>query len=107
MNGRYRVECLNPACRWIGYRRPHPLNECACYDEFAWYCKPVSPGPGCPNGSNLRARCPRCGSDWEPDRTNIFTGGQYLYVRAVRNRAFIAQILSGRAKRRETVIDQQ
>lgn len=55
---RYRVDCTN--CGWHGYRRPHPYNECACYDEYAWYCRPGSPGPGCPNGANLWAWCPQC-----------------------------------------------
>ncbi len=58
MSRRYRIDCTN--CGWVGYRRPHPLNECACYDEYAWYCRPNSPGPGCPNGANLFALCPRC-----------------------------------------------
>jgi hypothetical protein len=54
----YRVDCTN--CGWHGYRRNHPLNECTCYDENAWYCRPDSPGLGCPSGANLFSLCPRC-----------------------------------------------
>lgn len=101
MSKRYRVDCLNPACGWIGYRKPHPLNECACYDEYAWYCRPSSPGPGCPNGANLYANCPRCKSDWEPpDRKNCF-GASYLVVRETWSRKCAAHILAGRAKLRK------
>lgn len=58
MSTRYRVDCTN--CAWTGYRRPHPDNECACYSDYAPYCRPDQPGPGCPNGANLHALCPRC-----------------------------------------------
>jgi hypothetical protein len=89
---RYRVECLNPECRWVGSRRN--ASECECYD---YPCRPTSPGAGCPNGANLRANCPRCRSDWEPDRRNLF-GSEYFVVRETWSREFTAQILRGRAK---------
>lgn len=54
----YRVDCTN--CGWHGYRRNHPLNECACYPDNAYYCRPETPGPGCQSGANLFALCPRC-----------------------------------------------
>lgn len=54
---RYRVDCTN--CGWHGYRTPE-ADACACYDEWAWYCTPTSPGPGCMNGANLHRPCPRC-----------------------------------------------
>lgn len=99
MTQRYRVECLNPACGWVGYRSPHPHNECACYDENAYYCRPTSPGPGCPNGANLRANCPRCKSDWGPPR-RLF-GSEYFVVRKTWSREYAASILRGRAKRKK------
>lgn len=94
MSKRYRVECLNPSCKWIGYRRN--AYECECYD---YPCRPTAPGMGCPNGANLRARCPRCKSDWEPDRSNIFTTS-YFIVRETWSREYTATILRGRAKLR-------
>lgn len=97
MSERFRVECLNPACGWVGYRSPHPLNECECYADYAPYCRPQSPGPGCPNGANLRARCPRCLSDWEPDRRNLFRT-EYLSVRQVWDRETAARMLRYRAE---------
>jgi hypothetical protein len=97
---RYRVECLNPSCTWVGYRSPHPLNECACYDEYAWYCRPTSPGPGCPNGANLRARCPRCKSDWEPAGLKSWGGPTYFSIRSVWTRAEVRAFHRGRAKLR-------
>lgn len=53
---RYRVDCTG--CGWHGYR----VNafDCECYSDYAYYCKPTDPGPGCPNGANLHAWCPRC-----------------------------------------------
>jgi hypothetical protein len=97
---RYRVECLNPACAWVGYRSPHPLNDCACYSEYAYYCRPETPGPGCPNGANLRARCPRCKSDWEPRGLKSWGGPEYFIVRKTWTREFAAEIQRGRAKLR-------
>lgn len=52
----YRVDCTN--CQWYGYR--FNAFDCECYDDYVYYCTPTSPGPGCPNGANLRAPCPRC-----------------------------------------------
>ena len=99
MPKRYRVECLNPQCGWVGYRSPNPLNECACYSDYAYYCRPESPGPGCPNGANLRARCPRCRSDWMPDHRDLFRS-DFLSVRQVWSRKHVAQMLRGRAELR-------
>lgn len=50
---RYLVECV--ACRWTGMRK---AAECECYDDFAMWCRPAAPGPGCP-GSVIWP-CPRC-----------------------------------------------
>jgi hypothetical protein len=97
MTVRFRVECLNPECGWVGYRSPHPLNECACYADYAYYCRPDTPGPGCPNGANLRARCPRCHSDWTPDHRDLFRS-DYLYARQVWTRAYAARMAAGRAQ---------
>jgi hypothetical protein len=91
----YRVECLNPACTWVGYRKN--AYECECYD---YPCRPTGPGAGCPNGANLYANCPRCKSNWEPNTRNYF-GDKYMYVREVWSREFTASILRGRAKLRK------
>lgn len=40
---RYRVRCI--VCGWTGYRF---ALECECYEDWAMYCRPNSPGPGCP-----------------------------------------------------------
>jgi hypothetical protein len=48
-----RVRCTD--CGWTGYR--HGL-ECECYEDWAIYCSPWSPGPGCPSG--VLYRCPQC-----------------------------------------------
>lgn len=93
MAERYRVECLNPACGWVGYRRN--AFECECYD---YPCRPTWPGMGCPNGANLRADCPRCKSDWEPKR--FFLTPEYLTVRETWSRKEVGQILAGRARMR-------
>lgn len=95
---RFRVECLNPACGWVGYRSPHPDLGCECYSDYAYYCRPSSPGPGCPNGANLRARCPRCRSDWTPDRRNLFRS-DYMSARQVWSRDHVTWILRERAER--------
>lgn len=50
-----KVAC--PKCGWKGSRQGE---ECACYDEYAMYCRPDSPGPGCPSG--VRWPCPKCGA---------------------------------------------
>jgi hypothetical protein len=92
---RYRVECLNPACSWIGYRQN--AYECECYD---YPCRPTSPGMGCPNGANLRARCPRCKSDWEPRGLKSWGGPEYFIVRETWTREFATEIQRGRAKLR-------
>ncbi|MEU6674794.1 hypothetical protein [Streptomyces sp. NPDC046925] len=91
MSRRYRVDCLNPACRWVGYR----INayECECYD---YVCRAEAPGSGCPNGANLFANCPHCKSDWEPDHRDLFAS--YLAVRKVWSRQEIRQFHAGRAK---------
>lgn len=49
----YAVRC--DRCNWRGYRNGL---QCECYDEYAYYCRPWSPGPGCPSG--ILYRCPRC-----------------------------------------------
>jgi hypothetical protein len=55
MSGRkWRVRCL--ICRWRGVRT---ATECECYDEYALYCRPGAPGPGCPSG--VVWPCPHCG----------------------------------------------
>ncbi|WP_112469433.1 hypothetical protein [Streptomyces triticisoli] len=101
MSTRYRIDCTN--CGWHGYRRPHPLNECACYDEYAWYCRPNSPGPGCPNGANLFAVCPRCRNlrieIWNNAPIAHHDKGKIL-VRQAWSRQHVAEILRGRAKLR-------
>lgn len=50
----YRVRCL--ACRWQGVRTD---GLCECYEDWAPYCRPSAPGPGCPRG--IVWPCPRCG----------------------------------------------
>jgi len=95
MSKRYRIECLDPACGWVGYRRN--AYECECYD---YPCRPTSPGMGCPNGANLRARCPQCRSDWEPAGLKSWGGPEYFIVRETWSREYTAQILRGRAKLR-------
>ncbi|WP_030777282.1 hypothetical protein [Streptomyces sp. NRRL S-920] len=95
MTDRYRVDCLNPACRWVGYRRN--AYECECYD---YPCHPTSPGMGCPNGASLRASCPRCKGDWEPRGLKTFGGPEYFVARATWSRREVSQIFAGRAKLR-------
>jgi len=51
---RHKVICVY--CHWTGRRAGL---ECACYDEYAYYCRPWSPGPGCP--SSILYGCPKCG----------------------------------------------
>lgn len=70
---KYRVRCIGkvvwggepgfpkvvgqiPGCGWTGVRTDHI--ECECYDIWALYCRPFSPGPGCPRGIDWP--CPRC-----------------------------------------------
>lgn len=60
--GRIRVRCGD--CGWTGYRGGLP---CECYDENAWYCRPWSPGPGCPSG--ILYGCPRCHATKEATQT--------------------------------------
>lgn len=62
----YRVFC--PKCGWKGFRHGE---ACACYEDWAPYCKPWSPGPGCP--SWIQWPCPRCGAKPE------VVMGCYLY----------------------------
>ena len=97
MKRRYRVECLNPQCDWIGYRQN--AYECECYDYPCW---PTSPGMGCPNGANLRANCPRCKSDWRPE-PRLF-GAEYFVVRETWSREYAASIQRGRAKLRKEAV---
>jgi len=56
-------------CENCGYAGPFATASCACYDEYAIYCRPDSRGPGCPNGAPY---CPVCqdGND-TPDDKNI------------------------------------
>lgn len=51
---RCRVRCVK--CHWRGIRT---RIQCECYDIWAMYCRPGSPGPGCPAG--VVWPCPRCG----------------------------------------------
>jgi len=95
MAKRYRVECLNPQCNWVGYRKN--VDECECYD---YPCRPTSPGMGCPNGSNLRADCPRCNSDWDPRGLKSWGGPEYFVVRETWSPEYTAQMLRSRAKSR-------
>ena len=99
MAKRYRVQCLNPACGWVGYR----VNayECECCDRP---CSPTSPEAGCSNGANLRARCPRCNSDWELDRRDVFCS-EYVAVRETWSREYTAEILRGRSKLRRALVN--
>ena len=70
---KYRVRCLGrtvygaengyavvvdqwDSCGWTGVRTD--ALECECYDEYAHYCRPTTPGPGCPRG--VVWPCPRC-----------------------------------------------
>lgn len=71
---KYRVRCIgrvewgkddkgfevvvgeSPRCGWSGVRSYHV--ECECYDIWRLYCRPLSPGPGCPSGIDWP--CPRC-----------------------------------------------
>jgi hypothetical protein len=41
---RYRVTCRD--CGWKGYRIAH---DCECYEDWVLYCRPTTPGPGCPS----------------------------------------------------------
>ena len=52
---KYRVKCTR--CKWRGVRTDHV--ECECYPEWAVWCRPSSPGPGCPSG--ILWSCPKCG----------------------------------------------
>lgn len=65
--GAIRVKCTD--CGWTGYRRGL---ECCCYDEYAWYCRPWSPGPGCPSG--ILYGCPRCATKKTKARGHRFPG---------------------------------
>ena len=70
---RYRVHCIGSVtwktengfahiidtqagCGWKGYRTASV--GCECYDEWRMYCRPLTPGPGCPSG--VVWPCPRC-----------------------------------------------
>jgi hypothetical protein len=56
---KWRVCCK--VCGWKGVRTSI---QCECYDEYALYCRPSAPGPGCPSG--VIWPCPRCGYQ-QPD----------------------------------------
>lgn len=43
-------------CGWTGVRTDSI--ECECYDINALYCRPLTPGMGCPRG--VAWPCPRC-----------------------------------------------
>lgn len=43
-------------CGWTGVRTDGM--QCECYDEWTMYCRPLTPGPGCPRGIDWP--CPRC-----------------------------------------------
>jgi hypothetical protein len=70
---KYRVRCIGrivygtegvstvvkdqwPSCGWTGVRTDSL--ECECYDIWTLYCRPMSPGPGCPRGIDWP--CPKC-----------------------------------------------
>lgn len=55
---RYTVRCRDEACGWKGRRRD--AGECACYEDWARYCNPETPGPGCPRGIG---GCRLCGGE--------------------------------------------
>lgn len=57
VDGHSRVVDSTAGCGWIGVRTDHI--ECECYDEWGMYCRPLTPGPGCPRG--IAWPCPRCG----------------------------------------------
>lgn len=65
---KYPVKCKK--CTWKGNRQGR--YQCECYDEWAHYCKPWAPGPGCP--SWILWPCPRCNNDttmdWEKYNKN-------------------------------------
>lgn len=52
---KWRVRCLQ--CDWRGVRTDSV--GCECYPEYAAYCRPGTPGPGCPRG--IVWPCPRSG----------------------------------------------
>ena len=71
--GRWRVRCLE--CSWRGVRTD---GQCECYEDWAMYCRPGTPGPGCPRG--VVWPCPRCGRVAEsgryPDGSTVVADGQ-------------------------------
>ncbi len=72
---KYRVHCLKPGCGWRGVRTDSV--ECECYEDWAAYCRPGTPGPGCPRG--IVWPCPRCGrverSMSFPEGSTVITAG--------------------------------
>jgi len=40
----YRVKCN--VCGWTGIRH---ARDCECYEDWSMYCRPWTPGPGCPS----------------------------------------------------------
>jgi len=79
-----RVRCL--LCEWKGVRTPL---DCECYDVRAMYCRPGSPGPGCPSG--VVWPCPRCGQVGPdvvgPHGGKFSSGSSVVAVAAVKKRA--------------------
>lgn len=58
----YRVRCTG--CGWRGVRH---ARDCECYEDWSPYCKPWSPGPGCP--SWVTWPCPKKCLHPRPDGT--------------------------------------
>ena len=50
---KWSVRCLK--CKWRGVRTD---GQCECYEDWGVYCRPGTPGPGCPRG--VVWPCPRC-----------------------------------------------
>ena len=65
---KWRVHCL--ICNWRGRRT---ATQCECYEDWAMYCRPGSPGPGCPSG--VVWACPKCG--WQEPSATGPNGGHF------------------------------
>jgi hypothetical protein len=48
-------------CAFCGARHAKVRSGCECYEDWALYCRPSRPGPGCPNGAPMCNRCARGG----------------------------------------------
>lgn len=57
-DGHSKITGEKPACGWTGVRTAYHF-DCECYDIWTMYCRPLSPGPGCPSG--IVWPCPKCG----------------------------------------------